>query len=313
MSQPKSILVIYHGGCADGFTSAWIARKFLLEDNSIPADAYIEYFPGVYQNPPPDCKDTMVYILDFSYSLDVMQKIVEEAHSVIMCDHHASAFPTFCALKDSWAEDKFGGIFDNSGEYSGAYLTWEWFFPSVPMPKFVQIISDRDVWKFKLPETRNVMANIFSYEYTWENWDRLHEMCGMEIGLNILRDSGAAIERKHHKDIAELVAENKYKCQIDDTEVWVCNLPKTLTSDAGHLMCGEDKTFAACYWDTPEGRVFSLRSRADGMDVSKVAKKFGGGGHKNAAGFRIGYKDIYFDQATCRMVHVMTPDANPDL
>ena len=45
--------------------------------------------------------------------------------------------------------------------------------------------------------------------------------------------------------------------------------------------------FAACYWDTPAGRVFSLRSTDDGVVVSAVAKKYGGGGHRNAAGFRV--------------------------
>jgi nanoRNase/pAp phosphatase (c-di-AMP/oligoRNAs hydrolase) len=44
--------------------------------------------------------------------------------------------------------------------------------------------------------------------------------------------------------------------------------------------------FAACYWDTPEGRVFSLRSIGD-FDVSEIAKQYGGGGHKNASGFRL--------------------------
>jgi nanoRNase/pAp phosphatase (c-di-AMP/oligoRNAs hydrolase) len=45
--------------------------------------------------------------------------------------------------------------------------------------------------------------------------------------------------------------------------------------------------FAACYWDTPDGRVFSLRSREDGVDVSAIAKRYGGGGHRNASGFRM--------------------------
>lgn len=44
---------------------------------------------------------------------------------------------------------------------------------------------------------------------------------------------------------------------------------------------------AACYWDTPEGRVFSLRSTDTGPDVSEIAKAYGGGGHAHAAGFRV--------------------------
>lgn len=49
----------------------------------------------------------------------------------------------------------------------------------------------------------------------------------------------------------------------------------------------EGEKFAACYWDTPDGRVFSLRSTDDGMDVSEIAKVFGGGGHEHASGFKV--------------------------
>jgi len=73
---------------------------------------------------------------------------------------------------------------------------------------------------------------------------------------------------------------------IGGHDVPVANLPYTLTSDAGHRMA-QGEPFAACYWDTPEGRVFSLRSSANGLDVSAIAADYGGGGHDNAAGFRM--------------------------
>jgi nanoRNase/pAp phosphatase (c-di-AMP/oligoRNAs hydrolase) len=72
----------------------------------------------------------------------------------------------------------------------------------------------------------------------------------------------------------------------------MANLPYTLTSDAGHLLCGDTYPFAGCYWDTPEGRVFSLRSRDDGADVGEIAKLYGGGGHKHASGFRVPFDQL---------------------
>lgn len=70
----------------------------------------------------------------------------------------------------------------------------------------------------------------------------------------------------------------------------VANLPLTLTSDAGHKMATEAQGIAACFWLTPEGWVFSLRSTEDGPDVSKIATQYGGGGHPHAAGFRIPFE-----------------------
>lgn len=73
---------------------------------------------------------------------------------------------------------------------------------------------------------------------------------------------------------------------IGGNSVPVANIPYTLTSDAGNLMA-QGEPFAACYWDTPSGRVFSLRSTDDGADVSAIAKGYGGGGHAHAAGFQM--------------------------
>ena len=69
-------------------------------------------------------------------------------------------------------------------------------------------------------------------------------------------------------------------------DVPVASLPYTLVSDAAHLMA-QGEPFAACYWDTAEGRVFGLRATDDGVDVSDVAKQYGGGGHAKAAGFKV--------------------------
>jgi nanoRNase/pAp phosphatase (c-di-AMP/oligoRNAs hydrolase) len=45
--------------------------------------------------------------------------------------------------------------------------------------------------------------------------------------------------------------------------------------------------FVAAYFENEKGqRVWSLRSRA-GFDCSEVAKRLGGGGHPQAAGFTI--------------------------
>jgi nanoRNase/pAp phosphatase (c-di-AMP/oligoRNAs hydrolase) len=69
------------------------------------------------------------------------------------------------------------------------------------------------------------------------------------------------------------------------------NLPAKYSSDAGHALCNIKTAgdFAAVYQDvsTTEGlmRIYSLRS--NGFDVSAIAKQYGGGGHRKAAGFKI--------------------------
>jgi oligoribonuclease NrnB/cAMP/cGMP phosphodiesterase (DHH superfamily) len=219
-------------------------------------------------------------MLDFSYKRPVILGMANKATEIIILDHHKTAEADLTRLP---AGSKVKVIFDLNK--SGARLAWEYFHPDEPVPLFVQIVEDRDLWRFALPGTREISAVVFSHPYDFNVWNGLSEACDHEF--NQLVFEGRAIERKHHRDIAELVAATKRRMTIGGSEVWVANLPYTLTSDAGHLMCEGGEPFASCYWDTPEGRTFSLRSRDDGADVSEIAKLYGGGGHPHAAGFRL--------------------------
>lgn len=268
-------ICIYHGKCADGFTAAWAVHKALGDG--------VEFYEGVYQNPPPDCTNRHVIMVDFSYKLPEMISIMERCSSLTVLDHHKTAKEVLDQLSAMQA-DNLHIAFDL--ERSGAGITWDYYHPTEPRPELVNYVEDRDLWRFKLPLSREVNAFIFAHEYDFKHWDYLNAMMHNHIGVQNVADLGAAIEKKHHKDVSELVGLLKRRMTIGGHEVWVANLPYTLTSDAGHLMANGEP-FAACYWDTPEGRVFSLRSTDDGLDVSVIASQYGGGGHRNAAGFRL--------------------------
>jgi hypothetical protein len=260
-------LVIYHGNCADGFGGAWVFHNHPFDE--------FDFHPGVYQNEPPDVTGRRVYLVDFSYKRPVVESMLEKAESIVLIDHHKTAIDDLAPLMDRFADHNC------SLDHSGAVLAWQYVMGNAPMPSLLRHIEDRDLWRFALPHTREIQANVFSHPYDFGVWDGL-----MAQPLDELVAEGKAIERKHLKDIAELVGVFKHRRIIGGFNVPVSNLPYTLTSDAGHLMA-QGEPFAACYWDTPEGRVYSLRSTDDGVDVSEVAKKYGGGGHRNASGFRV--------------------------
>lgn len=275
-------LCIYHGNCADGFGAAWAVREAFVPKQ-------IEFHAGVYQNPPPDVADRHVIMVDFSYKRPVIDEMAKAARSILILDHHKSAAEDLSGYApppdtwDDWVEacawHEVVALFDMNR--SGAGITWD-YFHDAPRPPLIDHIEDRDLWRFALDGTREIQAAVFSYPYDFEVWDRL-----MAMPLDALRTEGVAIERKHHKDVAELVDVCMREMTIGDRIMPVASLPYTLTSDAGHLMASRRNGVAACYWDTPDGRVFSLRSTDDGPDVSEIAKLYGGGGHRNAAGFRV--------------------------
>jgi oligoribonuclease NrnB/cAMP/cGMP phosphodiesterase (DHH superfamily) len=267
-------LCIYHGNCADGFAAAWAVRKYFGKDK-------VDFYAGIHQDPPPDVGGRTVYIVDFSYKRPVLLEMASKAKQIVVIDHHKTAQIDLVDLPEN-VEVNFDLC------RSGAMLTWDYFFtnqgiPGECPPTLLRHIQDRDLWRFELDGTREIQAAVFSYPYEFDVWDDL-----MDADMAQLRREGSSIERKHFKDIREFITAAAYRMDVAGHNVPVLNAPYFWSSDAGHIMA-ENEPFAACYWDTPAGRVFSLRSQDDGIDVSEIAKQFGGGGHKHAAGYRINH------------------------
>ncbi len=297
-------LVIYHANCADGFTAAWAVRQAMDAD----------FHAGVHGEAPPDVAGRDVILVDFSYPRAQLVDMAQVARSILVLDHHKSAeaelrsgevkvgtigqaglkgarivrLDNLPDAREAWLHyEETATVLDGvvcaffDMDRSGAGIAWDFFHPGKARPALIDHVEDRDLWRFALHGTREIQSALFSYPYRFEVWDEL-----MQAPVFELYQQGLCIERKHHKDVAELVAVAKRQMVIGHYEVPVASLPYTLASDAGHLMA-QGQPFAACYYDKAVGRVFSLRSADDGVDVSEVAKLYGGGGHARAAGFTV--------------------------
>ena len=279
----KPDLCIYHANCSDGFGAAWAAWKRFGDG--------VQYIPAQYGEPPPDVVGKHVVILDFSYKRPVLLEMAAAAKTILILDHHKTAqedLSGFCepAPFEQWkdrglnlvadAGPPIAALFDM--ERSGAGITWDFFHPGMPRPRLIDHVEDRDLWRFKIPGTREFVACLFSHPYDFKTWDRLaHD------DPDALIAEGAAIERQTRKHV-ETMLPGKRAMTIGGYSVPVVNAPGWLASDIAGALAA-DATFAACYFDIADKRVFSLRSRGD-FDVSDIAKQYGGGGHKNAAGFQ---------------------------
>lgn len=275
-TSDRKPLVVYHAGCADGFAAAWCFWHFYK-------DTY-EYFPGVYQGNLPDVVDRDVYLVDFSFKRDKVELMLEYAKSITLLDHHASA------LSDLWDFAKYQN-FNMSHctlEKSGARIAWDFIKQkekhTKKVPRILEHIEDRDLWKFKLEHTREIMSAVFSYDYTFETYEKLMSLG--KTGINQLYKEGIAIERKYQKDLNSILKQTVRMMTIGDFVVPVANANYQFASDIGNIL-SEDRAFAATYYDTSMHRNFSLRSRDNGIDVSEIAKLYGGGGHPRAAGFKV--------------------------
>jgi len=264
-------LVIYHGGCPDGFAAAYAIATCFRKENGYCCDLV----PGVYSQPPPDVTGRDVYIVDFSYRRRLLKEMCLVARSVFVIDHHTSAEKDLEGLGQE--HDNLTVIFDM--HKSGAVLTWEYFHKDPPPQLFLHI-QDRDLWRFELEGTSDIYAALMSRPMDFVTWEQL---CSGERSLLPLLAEGKAINR-YRRRMIDLHREKAVLTTVAGYQVPVVNCYEDIISDlVGELAHGFP--FAAGYQDQGSLRKWSLRSNSGGIDVAEIASRFGGGGHLHAAGF----------------------------
>jgi nanoRNase/pAp phosphatase (c-di-AMP/oligoRNAs hydrolase) len=278
---PTDFLCIYHKDCADGFTGAWIVQEWAKENNHA-----IEYYGSKYglSMDWPPINRRHVIMIDFSFKKDELKKISEYAASITILDHHKTAEEELKGI-ESKLYCPSNIIFDM--EQAGCEIAWNFFNKDKISPNVVANIADRDLWNFNLPNTKKIASAVFSYEYNFANWDYIMN----PNNYRKLLEEGKTLCRKQDKDVRELFNAmldwETIKVENKTYKVPVFNVPYFYSSDLSHYTFNKmDVPFVICwYFDTAGHYKYSLRSK-DQNDVSEIAKVFGGGGHKNAAGFQ---------------------------
>ena len=310
-------LVIYHADCTDGFGAAFAAWLELGEDAEyLPMqygmlnlrdgevfDPHKNYHKG-HRFHPDNLAGRDVYILDFSFSRGTMEHLFANAARVVWLDHHKTAFEMWCPEHlptPSFIDPAYEGyshihLDDNK---SGALLAWEYFHPGTEVPLMFQLIDDRDRWQFKLKGSKELHAALvscrpWSFEQWKEQfWSPYTGAAGyFEEELHTLYQEGAAILRAQDAAVTQAVKHAR-QCLIwgDDNGEgdWLAGLAVSCPlhqSEIGHELANKSGTFGLIWYMSNDGRInCSLRSNED-YDVSAIAKAFGGGGHRNAAGFQ---------------------------
>lgn len=254
--------VIYHANCYDGFGAAWAAWTRLGSGAT--------YIPAFHNTEPPDFpKDAHVVIVDFSYPRKKILELNKRVASLAILDHHKTA-------QDDLDDLPFA-IFDM--DHSGAWLSWEYFRPHVDPPELIEYLEDRDLWRFDLPKSKEVSAALQAYPFEFGVWEELSH------DINRLKNEGEAVLRFKNQ-MVKTVCENARWLDVGGYKIPVANT-SVFFSEVGDVLCKmhPKAPFAGYYLDRKDGkRQWGIRSIGE-FDVSVVAKKMGGGGHKNASGF----------------------------
>jgi len=237
-----------------------------------------------------------VFIVDFSFEPEDMKRVIKEVRSLIWIDHHISAIQKLKGLADS-----VEGLRDESEEYAGCELTWKYIFPKDSIPRVVSLLGRYDVHDYMedtiLPFQYAMRTKDTDPSENFDFWVELftdytdEDSCGFdfleeESLIDKIIEEGRPIERFIDNQNESFVRDNAVTVILEGHKFLAVN---TYLSNSNAL----EKFFNRNKWDAmmtfyrkSGGWRVSLYNGDEGkIDCSKIAGKFGGGGHFSASSF----------------------------
>lgn len=279
---------IYHAlsavsPCNDGLTAAWAMTEKHPDT---------ELRPAIHGKPFPldGLLGREVYFVDICPPRADLIELCKRASSVTVLDHHKTAEADLTGLTLA----NLTVVFDMNR--SGAGIAWDHFHDHETRPWTVNVVEDNDLWRFALPESKALIEAIRSYPATIAEMGRLAdtdpEKYMLSDGEAILRFKTIQVEQA--VGLAHKVTFNHlgYDSPEAYTDLWVANVPFFLCSEVGNALAKKNQAdfgvpLGITYYMGPNGKwPLSFRSLG-GYDCSEIAKRFGGGGHKNASGANV--------------------------
>ncbi len=272
----SAILCFFHANCIDGTASAAIIKHKYPDAKLIPINHGDPLLVNV--------KGKTVFVVDYSFSEEIFKKMKKEAKEVFWYDHHKTAIPIQKAL--GW------GILDLAE--SGASLTWKQEYPDASIPKVIQYVKDKDIWEWKLPHSREVSAALRETENihdpsseSWKRWFADFK----EVEIPKLIEWGSRALKTQKQRILE-GAKRSFEVNFHGHKAMAVNWGLESSEMGEYFYKDLGYEIAIIFYYTGDVWNFSLRS--DKIDVSELAKKYGGGGHPGASGFRTATIDWLF-------------------
>ncbi len=271
------IIVFYHTNCHDGFACAWAAwQKFKNK---------AEYIALNYQAPfDYNIKGKKVYFLDVCPNRKILEKLKKDGCEIVIIDHHLSAKKNL----DLASPGLF--IIRLNMRRSASVLTWKYFFPEKKIPKILLYIEDMDLWNFKKRFSREIITSISLSDFDPKEWNRW----AYDIEDNKKRKkyilAGKEIV-KHEDEMIEQIVQTAKEVKIGKIKTLSVN-SSILISEIGDALIKKLPPISIIWFEAGDLKRISLRSNGK-VDVSKIAEKYGGGGHKCAAGFAIKAEDPF--------------------
>ena len=244
-------LIIYHSADFDGkFSRDIVQKKF---------DNYCEEIGWNHGDDKVSIDEyNEIYIVDLP--LDCVSPYQNNLNKIIWIDHHKSSIEKFKDVRVKGLRKIGKGACE---------LCWEYFFPKDKLPRSIELASRYDVWDLD-DDVLNFQLGLRAFE----NPNAFNLPEGIEEKGKTIR----SYLSKYHADYMRksfYVEFEGYKC--------IC---ANLGLASSQIFDSIDKsTYDVMITFSYNGKIWSYSIYSTTIDVSEIAVKYGGGGHKGAAGF----------------------------
>lgn len=281
----------YHNDSDGKCAAFWVALNVGIHDkyNDMPVFQEIDYrtkFPMETIR-----KDEQVYIVDYSISPDEMRELLNITKDVTWIDHHKTAIEKYKEFEHEIRGIRYDGV-------SGCMLTYCYIHHMTARgegeikpfdismtedaPMFTKLIDDWDVWKFNYgDDTRyfQIAFNAYDFSPFADTWDMFLDNDGEQT----LIEQGK-IMIQYRDNWAKNYMKLGFETEFEGYKCFAVNLGCCNSDYFKSLPEGKYEILIPFVFD---GNVYTVSLYSTTVDVSEIAKKYGGGGHKGASGFQI--------------------------
>lgn len=322
MANNETRILIYHHNDLDGYAAAAAACNGMRLDAGEKVDE-LEFtfvpvaFPTTWETFVNDKVDPRNYeyicILDYGFTMetmhiltDLLKYVDETCKTLYWVDHHMTSIePYYILLEKYGVNEKF--ICHMKDSRSAAWLAYELFYHqddddiwNENVPPIIRVTDDYDRWVHKYPESM-LINNAWYCSVELKNpasteWQLLIDDWDQEL-FSKLVDQGTVIEQ-YRNLLADSRKKFAYKVEIDGFPQYSA----VALNDRGNSKCFSDlvKEYQVCilYHENRPGEIaMSLYSDPEfvkqGVDVSKIAIQYHGGGHPGASGCSMSVEEFH--------------------
>lgn len=302
-------LIMYHANCPDGWASAYITARATKAKETDLFPASYDHYTGPLAKMLTEVNDeTDVFIVDFSLPQDELLNLAKLAKNVVVFDHHESARDKLAALTFKWRSNYREAVdreitiraslelppdtklprvyFDMTR--CGAEMCADYFDTRISITLLAEYVGDRDLWLWQLPNSREINAYLSSVPRTLDAWAQIDFSASnmkeyAAIGAALLRTQSLRVDSAVKSSVTVLLP-------LDGTDVALQGMAVNCTADHSEVgerlleMAGTD--FALIY-NINADRTVKCSVRSKHGCAKRIAERFKGGGHPNAAGFTL--------------------------